>query len=175
MWIATLDHQIFEYLTLFANPPWLTALCERIGDMKSYAIPVIVFWAVYLYRERMRALRFLFFLIAAFALSEFTAHLLKELFQRPRPAVEWLIYIDPKALGFPSAHAMNTMVLAVLLADWFKKSFLWFLPLPLVVGASRVFANYHYPFDVIGGWFIGYVLGIVVMRLKASANSEQWR
>jgi membrane-associated phospholipid phosphatase len=170
MWVVETDKRIFEYLTLYANPPWVSALAERIGDLSTYTIPVLVFCALYYWLNRPRFLRFLVFVAILLALSEGTAYLLKATIARPRPAVEWLIYIDPKALGFPSAHAVNSMALAAFLSLWFQKSILWYLPLPLIIGTSRVLANYHYPLDVIGGWIIGYV----ITRLYWSLTSISW-
>lgn len=158
MWLIDLDTRIFEYLTLYANPPWLSALSERIGDLSTYTIPAIVFCVLYYWLNSPRFLRFLLLVAVLLALSEGTAYLLKILIARPRPAVDWLIYVDPKALGFPSAHAVNSMALAFFLSRWFEKSLLWYLPIPLVIGASRVLANYHYPLDVLGGWLIGYTV-----------------
>lgn len=158
MWIIDLDKKIFEYLTLYVNPPWLTALSERIGDLSTYTIPVIIFAALYYWLNSPRFLRFLLFVVIMLVLSEGTAYLLKIGVARPRPAVDWLIYVDPKALGFPSAHAVNSMALAAFLSRWFEKSILWYLPIPLLIGISRVMANYHYPLDVLGGWLIGYAV-----------------
>ncbi len=165
MWIIELDKQIFEYLTLYANPPWLSACAERIGNLSTYTIPALIFCVLYYWLNSPRFLRFLLFVICLLVLSEGAAYLLKNLIARPRPAVDWLIYVDPKALGFPSAHAVNSMALAAFLSRWFEKSILWYLPIPLIIGASRVLANYHYPLDVIGGWIIGFTVFWIYWRL----------
>lgn len=158
VFIIEFDKKVFEYLTLHANPPWVSALSERIGDLGSYTIPAIVFCVLYYWLNSPRFLRFVLCVVVLLALSEGAAYLIKITVARPRPAVEWLIYLDPKAVGFPSAHAVNSMALAFFLSRWFDKSMLWYLPLPLIIGASRVMANYHYPLDVIGGWLLGYAV-----------------
>jgi membrane-associated phospholipid phosphatase len=165
MFLIELDKRLFEYLTLYANPPWLSAICEKIGDVSTYTLPAIFFCVLYYWVNSPRLLRFLLLVLVVLASSEATAQLIKYLVARPRPAVEWLIYVDPRALGFPSAHSVNTMALAYLLARWFDKSIFWYLPLPLVIGTSRVFANYHYPLDVVGGWIIGYAVSALVCRI----------
>jgi undecaprenyl-diphosphatase len=155
VWLIEADKALFEYLTLYCNPPWLTALSESIGDLDNYKWPFAIFCGLYYWLNSPRFLRFLLATSLLLVLSEGSAYLLKILVARPRPAVEWLIYVDPKALGFPSAHAVNSMALAFFLSRWFIKPFTWYLPLPLLMGASRVLANYHYPLDVIGGWALG--------------------
>lgn len=166
-----LDKKIFEYLTLYANPPWVSSLAERIGDLSTYTIPAIVFCVLYYWLNSPRFLRFLLFVVVLLILSEGTAYLLKITVARPRPAVDWLIYVDPKALGFPSAHAVNSMALAAFLSRWFEKSILWYLPIPLIIGTSRVLANYHYPLDVIGGWTIGFVVFTLYWKLTDMAGA----
>ncbi|MBV6492572.1 MAG: hypothetical protein LDLANPLL_00567 [Turneriella sp.] len=165
VWLIDFDQRLFEYLTLYANPPWVTWLCEHIGDMRTYIAPALLFLALYIWQKRWSAIRFLLILIFYLVLSEVVAHFMKIAVARPRPAVAWLIYTDPTALGFPSAHAVNTMALAVFLAKWFRKSLLWFLAIPFVVGVSRVFANYHYPLDVVAGWATGYFFAILFWKL----------
>lgn len=160
-WLVAQDKALFEFLTLYANPPWLQEISERVGDLSTYTIPCIIFCVAYYWLNSPRFFRFVLFAAALLLLSEGAAYLIKHVVARPRPAVDWLIYVDVKALGFPSAHAVNSMALAVFLSRWFEKNLTWLLPLPLVLGASRVLANYHYPLDVIAGWTVGLVVAQV--------------
>jgi undecaprenyl-diphosphatase len=89
----------------------------------------------------------------------------------------------PGSHSFPSNHASNMMALAGV-AWWFtrrKTRWLWFL-LPLIVGCSRVYLGYHYPTDVVGGWFIGAIIAAAVVlvsrrqfgkRIKATESVDQ--
>lgn len=158
-WLIAQDRALFEYLTLHVNPPWLSLLCEYIGRPSTYAIPILILCLIYFFRDKRK---FAFFLLATILLlivSESLAHFLKSIIARPRPAVFWHIYVDPKALGFPSSHAVNTMALAVFLSRWFSKPLVWFLFIPLIIGFSRVFANYHFSLDVFFGWLVGFCIG----------------
>lgn len=169
-WLIAQDRALFEYLTLHVNPPWLSLLCEYIGRPSTYAIPILFLSLVYLFRDKQKFAFFLLATILLLTLSESTAHFLKSMFARPRPAVFWHIYVDPKALGFPSSHAANTMALAVFLSRWFSKPLAWFLFIPFIIGSSRVFANYHFPLDVFFGWLVGFCVawcyGIFVSYLS---------
>lgn len=165
MWLVEADKALFEYLTLYCNPPWLSRLSEAIGDLSNYTIPVVVFSLLYYWLNSPRFGRFVLAAVTLLLLSEGASAAVKYLIARPRPAVEWLIYVDPKAWGFPSAHAVNSMALAYFLARWFGNSIAWYLPLPLIMGASRVLANYHYPLDVIFGWLLGFSIAVLHWRL----------
>lgn len=170
MWLVEADKALFEYLTLYCNPPWLSALSETIGNVSTYTWPVAVFCVLYYWLNSPRFVRFLLAVSILLVFSEGSAYVLKHVVARPRPAVEWLIYVDPKAVGFPSAHAVNTMALAFFLSRWFNVALVWYLPLPLVMGAARVLANYHYPLDVAGGWALGFAVAWAYWQLL-----RRWR
>lgn len=84
--------------------------------------------------------------------------LCKLLVGRPRPTSQ--------ALGFPSGHAMATMVIYGLIAWLLWQSdrrvsvrltiVLSFAVLVLAVGISRIAVDAHWPSDVLGGWLGGF-------------------
>ncbi len=63
-----------------------------------------------------------------------------------------------RGTSFPSAHAANSMVVAVLLMAWRRESRPWALLLPLLVGYSRIYLGKHYPSDVLAGWLLGLIV-----------------
>jgi len=170
----TFDQEIYEWLTLYANPPWIQNLSEAVGDLRNFLVPIAILLILYCIRDRSACLKFLAILLTLLVCSEGSNYLLKHWIARPRPAVDWLIYVDPKALGFPSAHATNTMALAIFLSWWFQKSLLYFLPLPVIMGVSRVLANYHYPLDVMGGWILGAVISVLLVALAQKVLPVRW-
>jgi undecaprenyl-diphosphatase len=71
--------------------------------------------------------------------------------------------------GFVSSHAANYGGLAVLFYKLLKfqypKSYIIFIFWAFLIGYSRIYLGVHYPLDVIGGWILGIMIGLIVFNL----------
>jgi len=94
--------------------------------------------------------------------------LLKFSIRRPRPDGEWgQIYRITDPHSFPSGHAARSAALAIMgLAlgpPWFGAVLALWAPW---VGLSRVALGVHYLLDVVAGWLVGAVMGLIALALK---------
>ena len=99
--------------------------------------------------------------------------ILKFSIRRPRPEGEWgQIYRITDPHSFPSGHAARSAALAVL---GFATGPTWFGVLLALwapwVGLSRVALGVHYLLDVVAGWLIGIIMGLMALLFEPWAMS----
>lgn len=134
---------------------FLKPLAPVIGLMEITAV-VVVLPIVWFFADRWKAWRVLHW----FLLSQLANIFLKAYFLIPRPceidsSIKWLPSVEGSS--FPSGAAQSS-VIYVAAAFYLSSSRLiriCGLSLGLLISFSRVLVGFHYPTDILGGWFIG--------------------
>lgn len=118
-----------------------------------------------------------------------TSAVLKIIFAVPRPAAmidmdTFIIMGRPNILhtSLPSGHSMTAfMVITILLYAFMPKKMLhkvfWSITLisvGLTIAFSRVAVGAHYPFDVILGCIIGFIIAILGIKMNTNLNWLYW-
>lgn len=75
------------------------------------------------------------------------------------------VIIPPSDGAFPSTHTAAAFSLAITIFLHDRKVGIIFLILALSVGIARVFANVHYPIDILGGALAGTFVAIAVEKI----------
>lgn len=122
------------------------------------------------------------FLVVALGGSMLIDAVMKLIFQRPRPKLDYAAVLPD--YSFPSGHAMNGVAFYVAIA-----LIAWSMfgrrvgPLATVVaavlafgiGVSRIYLGYHYLTDVVGGWLAGSMWLLVVGAVfRIRPNVWRW-
>jgi membrane-associated phospholipid phosphatase len=160
-WLDDKLADLFAYVPDTFNPFFL--LLTELGDKKGIGIVALIVlgWLLLIKRNFLGASA----IALSVALGNEVNKLLKDLIARPRPELEHLAHVD--SLSFPSGHAMVGLTcyffIAYLIIEDIKNSstrkvVIWLAALLLLlIGASRIILQVHYPTDVIGGFAFGYL------------------
>lgn len=141
----------------------------HLGDPVAI-LSIAAIGAVVTVRKSLSALPNAFMLtMAAYGLSV----LLKLFLKRTRPDT---LYVDEmifKTYSFPSSHAFGAMVVYGLLAylaytrlpqPWNHLTAIGLGILIFLIGVSRVYLGAHFPTDVIGGWLLGGLCLLLIVK-----------
>ena len=104
--------------------------------------------------------------------------ILKLIFARERPDI--LRLVTENSYSFPSGHAMINMALYTVLIIYaykFIKSkrikyplIILMMILVIAIGFTRIYLGVHYAGDIIGGWLLGFAIGLCVYMLMKNSS-----
>ena len=171
---AELDRGVLRLAQVDSLVP-AARLATRFGDWWAVLLAGAVAAGWLVWRKRQRTA----LLLALLLLSERAlVALLKLAFRRDRP--------DPAGhleavytMAFPSGHSANAMTLGLGLALLLPGAGAGRLPALLagllfaaLVGGSRLVLGVHWPSDVVGGWALGALWTLLLVRLAAGTSSQ---
>lgn len=131
----------------------------RLGDPEIVVSVILVNLGWFLARgRRYAALMLIVACVGALALNVG----LKLVFARPRPVL-WPHLINETSYGFPSGHALGSLVLygflAYVFACWYPRQSGWIYGIATgtvaLIGFSRIYLGVHFPTDILAGYSVG--------------------
>lgn len=154
MWF--LSQPAVNYIPLLVLAGWLGIRCGTKGRLVLAGLAILFF-------------------LTDFTLSQGV----RPFFDRPRPWASltgvhylhqhgWMMTDSgflaqaPRFIGFPSAHASNTMGLAFYLGRFYPPLGLVAAQVSILIGLSRIYTGNHFPADVLAGYLYGALAGLAV-------------
>ena len=138
----------------------------QLGYASTLLVPGLLVCAYWFWRNRREALIGTTVLAGLVVLADSLGAQVKHVAARPRPCQVLQNVHEIVGCGgtfsFPSNHAVNTATAAAFLHALYPASGWVSWPLVALVGVSRVYVGGHYLTDVLGGWGMGGVIGVLV-------------
>lgn len=164
--LLKLDAKLSKALHINENKPFLALVLKILahsGDSWFWLAGLLIAWLLSESEWRQRLL----FIAVGLVTMAAAVILLKFTIRRPRPDGEWgQIYRITDPHSFPSGHAARSATLAVMAIafgpPWFAIAVVIWAPW---VGISRVALGVHYLSDVVAGWLVGAVMGLIAIAL----------
>ena len=145
------------------GPDWFEEMVRDVTALGSYAFIIITVLVVGGYLLLVRKLDLAALMVGAIVGGMAISHLLKELFDRPRPDIDHAARVF--TASFPSGHATLSAVTFLTLAALLTRTKarrgvkIYFVAVAVVLtiltGMSRIYLGVHYPSDVLAGWCVG--------------------
>ena len=178
------DHQLFLWIHQHLHGTALDIWFVLCRD-KLFWIPFYIFilsW-IYIFHKSSFWLTLVFLILTVTFSDQLSSSWLKKSIRRVRPCRE--VYFDKQfepmitcGTGFsmPSSHAANHSAVSVflfLILGASSRRWRYFLLIwPILIGFAQVFVGVHFPLDVLVGYILGNILGILVYLVYKIAHRK---
>lgn len=193
--LLQLDGTVFVWINTDCSNPVLDVvmpLFSHLGDSAAVWLWIACIGLIMLFRQAPRfrtgqggtprgammkkVVLFCLFMALIYGINAGVYGSLKHLVQRPRPFVQQTAIVRVSSAevmhlqhngSFPSGHACNAFMIAVLLAGRFRRRRYVIFGAASLVALSRVYLGVHYPSDVIAGACLGSATTWLMLFLRS--------
>lgn len=170
--LYNLDIFLFELINVKLSNVFFD-LIMPLFHYKFFFLPMILIpWIIGVYFDKTNRWKLLILIPISIIFVDQTGLLIKTSILRPRPwsvmdmaIFNHLVSKSGTNLSFPSNHAANITVLAIIFSSIYIKYKTYFKLTAIIVIFSRVYIGVHYPSDVIAGTIIGFIYATILLKV----------
>ena len=161
-----LDHRISNYLRVAEKPGLIRGIATIFAHSGDSWICLAITFLIWYFGDPDWKYRMIMIGIA-FIAAALVVMIIKFIVRRKRPEGEWGgMYRKADPYSFPSGHAARGLLIGIVALGlgplWFGIILIIWGPL---VGIARIAMGVHYVSDVIAGWVVGGILGIIGLQV----------
>jgi membrane-associated phospholipid phosphatase len=143
---------------------------SRFGDWPSHLALGLILLGIAWLRASKKWMRIFLSMLLAMAIAGVAGHVIKRVIPRARPSVKTELRwggprFSTKYHSFPSGHVDASTAFFGVLVFTRRRIGLACLPIPILIGFSRMYLGAHYLSDVVCAAVLGILSALVVMRL----------
>ncbi len=178
--IEAIDTYLFILINQGIANPLFDLLMPLVTEKWNYLVPSVfglIIMVIY-ERDRRRLILFLSLLTVGVGVVDLFGMALKEAFQRLRPCQIQEVRLlggCTDSFSMPSSHAVNAFFIATLLSFRYRRLWVPFITVALLVALSRVYIGVHYPSDVVVGGLIGLLWALLFSWLEVRLDTILFR
>ncbi|GBD93954.1 undecaprenyl-diphosphatase BcrC [bacterium BMS3Abin05] len=163
-----LDTILFNLFNQTLANPVLDWIMPRLTNLNNWRLPLLLIWLALMFWGGRKGRTAAILIILTIALSDqISSAVIKPFVHRIRPChvikTVHLLVGCSGSFSFPSSHATNSMAAASLFAGFYPKIRWYLYTLAGLIAFSRVYVGVHYPFDVITGAILGFLIGWLIV------------
>lgn len=164
-----MEEAILLFIQEYIRNDFLTPIAVFMTRLGDNGVIWIVIAGLFLIFKKTRRIGVMIF-IALVLSAVINNVLLKNIFMRVRPydAIEELTRMIgiQSDYSFPSGHAATSFAVATIIYKTMDKRYgILALILAFLISLSRLYLGVHYPTDILAGFFIGNLIGTLVVYL----------
>ncbi len=167
-----LDNALIKDISLIRNGvlDWFFLL---ITFVSSEVVLLLILTVLFLWRDNKR--RWILPTWLSLGVSAIISFILKLTIQRQRPYQIGLVSLLPSLaeashdiwnFSFPSSHAMLAFCAIPILAEQYPKLKKVWIAFAVLIAFSRIYFGLHFVSDIIIGALMGYVIGLLFVKLE---------
>jgi undecaprenyl-diphosphatase len=157
------DYDLFKKINKFANRyNWLDQLGVFFAEYSGFVMILVMIFL--LWKDQLKQDVFFRAVALAFFARFVLLKVIRKFIVRSRPFTDHkvnLLIKRLKDLSFPSGHSTFFFTLSFVVWYYNQDVGSWMLLNSFLIGISRIFVGVHYPLDILGGSFLGYLVAFL--------------
>ena len=167
-----LDDTVWQFIRQHQNRAVRSFMqnVSRFGDWPSHVVLGLLLLGIAWWRGSKKWTRIFLAMLLAMAIAGVAGHLIKRTVPRARPSVKSELHwggprFSTKYHSFPSGHVAASMAFFGVLIFARRRIGIACLPIPVLIGCSRMYIGAHYLSDVVCAAALGILCAAIVAHL----------